>query len=390
MSIVEKRDATNAATDVLDAEHSLFTDAIALALDRGDVASAFAFAERSRGATLTIAELQQRLAGSETVVLEIVALPRELLTLAIAENDSLVVRKPRRIETLAALADEALSETGTTAAATLYDDVIRPVDAVIAHARELVIVADAHLQSVPFAALYDRVQQRYLIERFAVSLAASAGSLQRDGSRVAAPLLAVIALPSGGAESKALPEAQHEVRDVASLYAHSQSIDANDATLAMLTKVARIADVIHISGHTEQQHGGGEQALLFAGARGDVERVSWKTIVTSQPVRHGIVVLAACETLRSPASSATRALSLGAAFSAAGASDVIGTLAPIGDRDARELFAALHRGLASGVRPADALRAAQLKAMVREKTDGGRRAWRSVALLTRRTSAPLH
>ena len=99
-------------------------------------------------------------------------------------------------------------------------------------------------------------------------------------------------------------------------------------------------------------------------------------------------MLAACETLRPPGSAATGALSLAGAFSAAGATDVIGTLAPIGDRDARLLFGALHRRLAKGARPAVALREVLLEAVTRDRAKGGRRAWRAIALLTRRTAAP--
>lgn len=383
MSIVERHGTAMRGAGLLDAEHALFTDAIRLSLDRGDHATSFAFAERSRGATLTVAELQQRLAGSETAVLALVALPDELVTFAITENDAIVARRRRTGGSVLSLADDVLSEAGTTAAAALYDDVIRPVDAVLSHVRELVIVADTRLQSVPFTALYDRDQQRHLIERFVVSVAASAGSLRPEDAPTAAPSLAAIALPGGGPESIGLPEAEREVREMALLYARAKSIRAAEATLPALTEAARVADIVHIAGHTERQSGGGEQALLFAGSR-----VSSRTILSVPPAWGGVVVLAACETLRPPGSAATRALSLGGAFSASGATHVIGTLAPIGDRDARLLFGALHQRLAAGARPAVALREAVLEAVTRDRTNGGRRAWRAVALLTRRTAAP--
>ena len=379
-----------AGRSVLDAEHALFDDAIRLNLDRNDTAGAFAVAERSHGTPTTIPELQHRLGGTGTEVLEIIALPDELVTFAVAENDAVVVRRPADIKTLASLADESLSESGNVAAAKLFDELIRPADRDLDHAREVVIVADQRLGTVPFAALYDSSHRRFLVERFAVSTASSAGSLQHDEARTAAPALAAIALPSGGTESAALPEAETEVRDVAALYSRSASVLAAKATLAGLRSAAVGADVVHIAGHTERQPGGGEQALLFVGASGRLERVSWRTIMASPAVNHGVVVLAACETLRPPASAATHALSLGAAFSAAGTSDVVGTLAPIGDRDARRLFDALHRGLASGARPADALRTAQQEAIDFEKTNVGRGAWRAVALLTRRIPAPPH
>jgi tetratricopeptide (TPR) repeat protein len=377
-----------AGSSVLDAEHAVFTDAIRLSLDRGDKASAFAFAERSHGTMTTMSELQHRLVGTGTAVLEIVALPDELVTFAIAENDAVVLRHPATMEALASLADESLSESGTVAAAKLYDELIRPADVLLDRAREVVIVADQRLTTVPFAALYDSVHRRFLVERFAVSVASSAGSLQPEEMRPVAPALAAIVLPSGGADSKGLPDAENEVRDVAGLYARSTSIPATTATFARFRTTAAGADVIHIAGHTERQQGGGEQALLFAGASGKLERVSWKTIVASPTPNRGVVVLAACETLRPPPSAATRALSLGAAFSAAGASDVVGTLTPIGDRDARLLFDALHRHLAAGERPAEALRAVQQDAINVNKSSGGRRTWRAIALLTRRIPAP--
>ena len=392
MSIVESHPAdmpgAAAGWGILDAEHAIFIDAIGLSLDRGDKSSAFAFAERSHATRDTIPELQRRLAGTGTAVIEMVMLPDELVTFAVAENDVVVVRRPASADTLAALAEESLSESGTTAAAKLYDELIRPADALLDRAREVVIVADQRLATVPFAALYDSARRRFLVERFAVSTASSAGSLQPDESRASAPALVAITLPSGGADSLRLPEAEDEVRDVAGLYARATSIPAAAATFEQLRSTSSGADVVHIAGHTERQPGGGEQALLFVGASGKLERVSWKTIVASPITKHAVVVLAACATLRPPPSAATRALSLGAAFSAAGASDVVGTLTPIGDRDARLLFDALHRHLASGARPADALRAVQQEAITIEKTSGERGAWRAVALLTRSIPTP--
>src|SRR4051794_4152666 len=391
MTIVEKHPADMpggaAGWGVLDAEHAVFIDAIALSLDRGDKASAFAFAERLHGTAATIPELQHRLVGSGTAVLEIVMLPNELVTFGVAENDVVVVRRPAATDTLAALAEESLSESGTTAAAKLYDELIRPSDALLDRVHEVVIVADQRLATVPFAALYDSNRRRFLVERFAVATASSAGSLRPDEARSSAPALVAIALPSGGENSMRLPEAEDEVRDVAGLYTRATSV-STAATFAQLRSTSARADVVHIAGHTERQPGGGEQALLFVGASGKLERVSWKTIVASPAPNGGVVVLAACATLRPPLSAAMRTLSLGAAFSAAGASDVVGTLTPIGDRDARILFDALHRRLASGARPADALRAVQQEAITIDKTSGGRGAWRAVALLTRRVPTP--
>jgi CHAT domain-containing protein len=272
----------------------------------------------------------------------------------------------------------------------LYEAVIRPVEGFIAGARQLVIVPDARLAGTPFSALYDATAQRYLIERVPVALAASAGTLRSAGRDTGSRSVAAIALPAGReSNTVALPAAQRELADVAATYGTASVIPPTNATLAALRHAQATADVIHLAGHTTRQPGTSEQVLVFAaGAARGTERVSWKTILASPFRRTNVVVLAACETLRSPSPVHAGAMSLGAAFVAAGASDVIGTLAPIPDRDALSLFIAVHRGLAAGDNPAGALRQAQLEAIRHEKETNGAQAWRAVALMTGRISPP--
>jgi CHAT domain-containing protein len=371
-------------TGVLDAGNALFAEAIRLHLNRGDVAAAFAYAERARGASGTIAGVQRRLATGNAVVLEIAALPEEVVTFAVSRDDAQVIRRQLPIDGLASLAE--LSAAGDErAAATLYDIVIRPLDALIARGGTVIIIPDPRLSAVPFAALLDSHSKRYLIEKVAVAIASDAGSL-RDGI-AAAPMhfLAEIQLPAGANSGSAeLPDAEKEMVDVSAAYRHSVLVPASHATWTALRAAAASADVIHIAGHTERQQGL-DQALLFAGRGSELERVPWKTIVAT-PFRHArVIVAAACETLHLATSPQNRALSLGAAFAAGGA-DVVGTLRPIPDRDARVLFRSVHRQLAAGISAADALRVAQLEAIRNQSEGGGTRAWRSIAVLT--TSIP--
>jgi CHAT domain-containing protein/tetratricopeptide (TPR) repeat protein len=389
MEIVERHRARVGGivvgTGILDADHALFSESIRLHLDRGDDATAFAVAERSRGASVTVAELQQRLAGSATALLEIVVLPGEIVTFAITENDLQVGRRPTETATLATLVDASLSESGTTAAAALYDDLLRPVDAVLPRVRNVVIVPDPRLESVPFAALYDRAAGTYLVERAGVAIASSAGSLQRDGVR-GSTSVATMTLPTGGATgTAALPQVEQELAEIAALYPRATAIAAGSATASALRDAVSAADVVHVAGHTERQPAGGEHALLLTASNGEgLERTSSRSIAAT-PLPHArLIVLAACETLRPPASAETHALSLGAAFVAAGAAGAIGTLTPVGDRDARTFFRTLHRQLAAGDDAGDALRAAQVTAIHEQKERGGSRAWRSMALLTGR------
>ena len=385
MQIVERHRTGAIVPDILDADRALFAEAIRLRLDRGDEAAAFALAERSRGAAITAAELQQRLAGSGTAVVEIALLPNELVTFGVTEDALRVAR--RRTDAadaaaLAQLADASLTESGTTAAAALYDELLQTMEPLLAHVQSVIVVADPRLEHVPFAALYDRRRNLHLVERVRVATASSAASLQHGDMRAAASLV-TMTLPTGGATgTAALAQTGAEATDIGSLYPRVRSIASEEATLSALQDALADADVVHVAGHTERQPAGGEHALLLTGSDG-VERATSRTLAELPRPRAGLLILAACETLRAPASSETRALSLGAAFAAAGVADVIGTLTPIGDRDARTLFRELHRHLASGEGAGDALRAAQIAAIRRNET-----AWRSVALLTRCIESP--
>ena len=157
------------------------------------------------------------------------------------------------------------------------------------------------------------------------------------------------------------------------MYRQSLVVNENVATFSALNSAA---DVVHIAGHTERQAGLGDAALVFAGN----ERASWKTIAATLQPKAKTVVLAACETPRRPSSAQARALSLGGAFLAAGATNVVGTLTPIADADAHALFRALHRELAAGTPPAEALRRAQLAAIAAQPARP--ESWRAVEPLT--------
>lgn len=348
-----------AGTGVLDAGVTLYGDAVRLSLDRGDVAGAFAYAERAHAADVTssqpasLKELEARLAGSGVAVLELVVLPEEMVAFTITEHGI------------------SVTQTKLVKPVFDYDTLIRPSERAIAGARAVVIVPDAPLENIAFAGLFDGRQ--YLVEKLPVAVAPSAASLHVV-PRTAPRSITAIALPSGDAShSVSLPETAAELADVAHVYRQSQIVNENVATPAALRSVA---DVMHIAGHTERQSGLGDAALVFSGN----ERASWKTIASTLQPHAKTVVLAACETLRRPNSPQARALSLGGAFLAAGAGNVVGTLAPIADTDARAIFRALHRELAAGVDPAEALRRAQIAAIAAQPSRP--ESWRAVELLT--------
>ncbi|MBV8516408.1 MAG: CHAT domain-containing protein [Acidobacteria bacterium] len=332
-------------TGVLDAGDALFDEAIALALARDDRQRAFALAEKARSGNIDVVTLQARLRGSNTAVIELALLPREVVAFCVTASSFDVARGDREH---------------------LYDVAVRPFSHALDASRAVVFVAEPPLDTTPFAALED-AHQHALVERVAVARAARASDLQPNTPPRVAHSLAAVMLPSGaGTGFAALPGAANEIAELRPLYANVVEVEASRATFPAFVDAASHADVVHLAGHTAEEPDDGA-ALVFAGRR--VHAAS----IASTPIRAQLVVLAGCNTLRAPDAADARALSLGAAFAAAGARDVIGTLTPVADADAHALFLELHRELQRGVAPIDALREVQRQRL---------RGWQSLALLT--------
>jgi tetratricopeptide (TPR) repeat protein len=358
-------------TGVLDAGTTLFQEAIRLRLSRGDEAGAFAAADRSRDiGSAALAGLQQRLTGSGAAVLELAVFSDEVVAFCATERGLRVARAPVALSRLAELA----SRDDAAAMSELFDVVIRPSAEAIGGARSLVVVAGPPLENVAFGALVDERTHQRLIERLAVVSAPSAAALRSRPSAAPRSLLAVALASGETAELAALPEGEREIAEIAGDYRSAKVLPAVKTSFASFSGAAPDADVVHISGHTERQPGAGSVAFVFAGG----ERVAWQSVVATRLGKETVVVLAGCETLRSAGSAQDRSLSLGHAFLAAGARSVVGTLVPIADRDAREMFASFHRRLAGGMGEAEALRQVQLSALAAGRGDG----WRALALLT--------
>ena len=304
--------------------------------------------------------------GSDTAVLEIVVLDDEVLTFCVTE-DALAVG---RVKSGRAKSDSPMLLRHP---ARLYYATVRGVESAIARARHLIFVPDPMLDGVSFGALYDTRTRTHLIERFRVSMAISASSLQPAPHAKPGSVLA-IALPSGeSAGTIGLPTITRELADVRSLY--PRSIGDERTSFAQLASSAASADVVHIAGHTQVRTGAAGAGLRF----GEREWASWRNIAAARFDEKSTVVLAACETLRRPEYGQGFELSLGGGFLAAGAGDVIGTLDVIADEDAYEIFRSVHRELAAGADAAEAVRRAQIEALASRR----KMAWQSVAVLTR-------
>jgi CHAT domain-containing protein len=376
---------------VFDAGTEIFRHGMRLALDRGDVAGAFRYAQRARayfvandgGApAVSVEELQTRLKGSRAAVLELVVLPEELLAFCITADSMHATRSAVTSVELTELVAQDGKAGDADAAGRLYDWLIRPSQADLVAAQQLIVVPDPALENVSFAGLWDAREKRHLIERLAVAVAPNASSLRPETGQRDLQSVTAIALPTGEqGDSVALPQASAELKEIAGLYRHAVVLGGSDATLEALQSSAREAAVVHIAGHTERRGRAGESVLAFPGSHGNgLQYVSWRNLVAMSLRSHPVVVLAACETLQRPRSPQTFSLSLGGGFLAAGAPAVIGTLVPLADNDAQALFEDVHRQLRAGFSPAEALRRTQLRALADQH--GRSLPWQALALLT--------
>jgi CHAT domain-containing protein len=354
----------------------LFDDAVDLALARGDAGAAFRQSEHARARTLL-----DSLKAAPSVAFE--AIPAGTALVEFAVSDSRIVvfvvdRSGVRLATypanrLALSADiETLQKAlldgdprrANAASRSLYTSLLQPVAAWVQPYSTLVVIPDATVSAVPFAALVEP-DGHYVAEQHAVVIAPSASvflhanSLQRTPS-VPQLLIVVNDKPSGYTP---LGQANEEARMVAHLYRRVTTLEGREATASAFSREAQRADLIHFTGHALASDVRAEDtSLVLAGSTGQ-QRFDVKQIAAMKLERSPIVILAACSTARGQVTPQEGTMSVAHAFLAAGASSVVATLWPIDDHEATDFFERVHRHLARGETPAEAVRAAQLESI---------------------------
>jgi CHAT domain-containing protein len=377
-SLISNRDLRGTFYDT---EPELFSETIALLLRRGDAARAFEFSDGARARSVyeqlgrgttppsaTTSEQLRRATPPGTVLVEYALLRDSIVIFYFSSGRSGVVRVPVRRPAVRALVERAvdlLQHRGDIAAirrqtAALDRLLIVPVAAELAGAERLIIVPDRQLHTLPWAALYEAPQGRYLIEDFAVSVSPSAGAmLQKTSTLTLAPVLVVGDPHDEGAPS--LPEAAREAEVIAAMYDSSTLLEGGHATRARFLTAAQGSGMIHYAGHADSNSADPFGALHLAADRphdtGDLDT----SAIAALPLRNApLVILAACGTMRGESQHVEGMPSIARAFLAAGARSVVGTLWEVDDDTVAPLFHRLHVELHNGASPSAALRTAQI------------------------------
>jgi CHAT domain-containing protein len=251
----------------------------------------------------------------------------------------------------------------------LYDILVRPIEAQIAGGAVLTVVADGELAALPFAALRDRRSGRYLVEDLAVRFAqridggedADRRETQSPGSAllVSDPAFDAAAYPA----LARLPGAAAEVQALAAEYPDARVLAGAAATGPAFAAAFGRAAVVHFAGHAIFDDEQPERSALLLAPDGngsgdgltaaEVERLDLRGV--------RLVVLSACQTLRSRAGRSGGFAGLSGALLAAGADGVVGSLWRVDDELTRALMVEFHREFRRSDDGAAALRAAQLR-----------------------------
>jgi tetratricopeptide (TPR) repeat protein len=361
-------------------ELSLFATAARIAARRGDLARAFAHAERGRvqrlhgsgvdgPAVASLAEVQRRL-ERETALLVLDQFAEQLLVWVITRDDVAVEPVDISSERAASLALSQLQELAQPTAtpgvsAQLFDIVVRPIWRRLAGARTVAVIANGAFSHIAFAGLWDRGRSRYLIEDFRLIASPSAttfvaGLEHADASRTTRRVAVVAPAPPG---SSALLHGTVS-RELQRAYNAAQ-VDAISVTPARLLAAIAERDVLHISAPVVGSGQPSHTRLLVADEPGRKYSgsISAAELATAPAVRAHLV------SLQTDSANATRPESSDGeqqvirALLAAGVPTVIGRVGDVPRAGLDATWVEFHRQYASGISAADSLQRAQIAAL---------------------------
>jgi CHAT domain-containing protein len=359
---------------VFDAAEELFVAAIDDALARGDVDSAFDYAERARARTLldtltasgTPTRRFDRTAIAPNVaIVEFVSLANDTIAFVATHEGVDVARlgvEPVQVSRQGRQFRERLSQNDAAGAAplgrSLYSRLISPL--ALRGKTDLVFITNRETAAIPFAALRSE-DGRYLFESYIIRSAPSAATYLslRPVPALASPHALVIAA-SSPRDGAVLAAADREARGVAALYPGAALLTGDEGTVAAFKQQAGSANLIHFAGHgLSTADSDASTTLLMSSSPDGIDALTLRDIETLHVRNTSLVVLAACNSARGEEKWSEGTLSVARAFMAAGVPTVIATLWKIDDDQAAEFFPIVHTHMAEGMPPAVALREAQ-------------------------------
>ena len=334
-----------------------------LRIARGDADGAVVARERARSTDGSSGTLPPT-AGP---VVEIILSTDTLVFLITRGSSSSVFQKPvqsaelrSEIEQLDAALERGLPEPELRPGLErLHATLIEPIMERIADDSIVTFIVGGALGRVPFAALRDAKDGKYLIDRHAIRFASS---LHQAASHESIPTNPRVLLASAAMVDRRafpalgpLPGADREVDTLAMIASRHRVLRAMEADSSALNRGLAWAEVFHFAGHALFDDARPERSQLVFGSHG----MTAKDIAALKLPALRLVVLSACETNRTAWTAGAGFLGLADSFIAAGANGVIGSSWKVDDGSTMELMQVFYEALMKSGDAVTALRDAQ-------------------------------
>jgi tetratricopeptide (TPR) repeat protein len=237
----------------------------------------------------------------------------------------------------------------------LYDLLLRPIESGLEHKR-IVIVPHRALHYVPFHALHDG--DAPVIARREVTYSPSALVLQQCLAR---PLRNLSKALLVGTVNQQTPRVGQELANLKSLFASSETLLNQEATLERLRHRATAADILHLACHGAFRRDNPLFSSLQLGHELLTVRDACRLKLDSP-----LVTLSACETGVNAIAPGEEIVGLARGFFSAGARSLLLSLWTVDDEATAELMADFYRHALASESLSGALRKAQLNLMARQ------------------------
>jgi CHAT domain-containing protein len=260
------------------------------------------------------------------------------------------------------------------ALADLYQLLVEPFESILSAVASLTIVPHGSLSALPFAALWNPRDGKFLIEAVSITYAPTVAAVGSSSIAFVARPISVFApepenLPGSRAEALAISRSSRRV----------MSYIGRRSTKRGVQLALQRGDIVHVASHGMHN----SQNPLFSrlsvaeqSNRSTRENTLAVHEILRMSTRAPLVFLSGCETGLTRMgegvfSSESEEASLSQAFLFAGVSSVVATLWPIADTDAATIASDFYRALGAGGRVPESLAEAQRRAIKRS----GRSTW---------------
>lgn len=234
---------------------------------------------------------------------------------------------------------------------TMFDALIGPNSLeLLPDVRTVIVIPDTTTGAVPFAALRNNKNGRYLIEDVSIATASSARAFftPQAAKPINEPRALVVGDPAVDRNEfprlEPLPAAASEARTVAAMYNTSALIGLHASKDHVLSEMT-VSDIIHIAGHASANPHNPDSGFLPLAASGRGSNILYLSEISKlRLARNPIVILAGCRTASESAGYGL-ARSFATAFLAAGSRSVIASLWEVNDMTTGVFSTLIHSEL---------------------------------------------